>query len=671
MTSPGETATMSDRPHRRRRTEVACSECRYRKLKCEGTRPACARCQHRKRECRYQQPTESGIRRPKAKRGQQGLAHRIEILGDKVGHKTGSQTHSPGSLVGKTVSEDTSIDELATHAFSETSLGHVYFGSSSNYAMFRHISNAFAESALLHLTLNSHASTALQSCSMSEEKTKSTRRKLSLVKQFSISLEDIHSLPSRDEVLYLISRFSTTIGAILPYVNYEFLLDTYEKALLESHPRFQRGFLALLNVIWAHASASLQLPEAEVFYSHCAGLLDQRTLERPTFELVQTLLLKCLYEQNHQRSTLSYTTHTNCVRAALQLGFHCASIRYVRDNTPERPYQKTWMGILKNDRIMGLTQGRPFLIPYSIEKTCEIRQPAILGDISSLYLFQMTSSNTLLDDIIETLYDQNLDSGQSLDIETAINKRDNLHFHLEQWADSHPECISLLPSEVLLKSSAGSDARWAVRVLLCIQYHRLELTMNFPLMMKILERDSTKSLGNRTRQIIQRSCSQILQDDWLAIQEVQRLISLISTLQGFIDMYASWYTCNYTIFTAILHCLAIFLVRQQYPLDSEPTPTQIRQEIEACLRTMRNISRGSIVNQKADYCIQRLLVVFDALVNEPQENSGNPLDTLTTDFIFQHIKLPTEEFLNQCSRHEESEQAQLFLDIFSSIPLCE
>lgn len=67
------------------------------------------------------------------------------------------------------------------------------------------------------------------------------------------------------------------------------------------------------------------------------------------------------------------------------------------------------------------------------------------------------------------------------------------------------------------------------------------------------------------------------------------------------------------VFTAILHCLAIFLVRQQYPLDSEPTPTQIRQEIEACLRTMRNISRGSIVNQKADYCIQRLLVVFDAL----------------------------------------------------------
>ncbi|GAA81953.1 hypothetical protein AKAW_00068 [Aspergillus luchuensis IFO 4308] len=595
---------MSDRPHRRRRTEVAfvlppgdsqfwIQKTDFGSVREQGRRVLDVSIGRESAGISSLQSLGSDVRRLRGQAaGQQGLAHRIEILGDKVGHKTGSQTHSPGSLVGKTVSEDTSIDELATHAFSETSLGHVYFGSSSNYAMFRHISNAFAESALLHLTLNSHASTALQSCSI---------------------------------------RFSTTIGAILPYVNYEFLLDTYEKALLESHPRFQRGFLALLNVIWAHASASLQLPEAEVFYSHCAGLLDQRTLERPTFELVQTLLLKCLYEQNHQRSTLSYTTHTNCVRAALQLGFHCASIRYVRDNTPERPYQKTWMGILKND----------------------------------------SSSNTLLDDIIETLYDQNLDSGQSLDIETAINKRDNLHFHLEQWADSHPECISLLPSEVLLKSSAGSDARWAVRVLLCIQYHRLELTMNFPLMMKILERDSTKSLGNRTRQIIQRSCSQILQDDWLAIQEVQRLISLISTLQGFIDMYASWYTCNYTIFTAILHCLAIFLVRQQYPLDSEPTPTQIRQEIEACLRTMRNISRGSIVNQKADYCIQRLLVVFDALVNEPQENSGNPLDTLTTDFIFQHIKLPTEEFLNQCSRHEESEQAQLFLDIFSSIPLCE
>ena len=151
--------------------------------------------------------------------------------------------------------------------------------------MFRHISNAFAESALLHLTLSSHASTTLQSCSLSEENPKSAREKLSLVKQFPVSLEDIHSLPSRDEVLYLISRFSTTIGAVLPYVNYETLLDTYEKALLERPQRFQRGFLALLNVIWAHASASLQLPEAEVFYSHCAGLLDQRTLERPTLEL--------------------------------------------------------------------------------------------------------------------------------------------------------------------------------------------------------------------------------------------------------------------------------------------------------------------------------------------------------------------------------------------------
>ncbi|GKZ22200.1 hypothetical protein AbraCBS73388_008146, partial [Aspergillus brasiliensis] len=57
--------------------------------------------------------------------------------------------------------------------------------------------------------------------------------------------------------------------------------------------------------------------------------------------------------------------------------------------------------------------------------------------------------------------------------------------------------------------------------------------------------------------------------------------------------------------------------------------------------------------------------------NGPQKNTSNPLDTLTTDFILQHIKLPTEDFLKQCSRHEESEQARLFLDIFSSIPLCE
>ncbi|OJJ74658.1 hypothetical protein ASPBRDRAFT_457454 [Aspergillus brasiliensis CBS 101740] len=329
------------------------------------------------------------------------------------------------------------------------------------------------------------------------------------------------------------------------------------------------------------------------------------------------------------------------------------------------------MGVLNNDRIMGLTQGRPFLIPYSIEKTCGKKQPEISGSISSLYVFQMTSSNTLLDQIIETLYDQNLDSGQSLDIHTIISKRDDLHFQIAQWADSLADCTALLPSEELLKQSALPDTRYAVQILLCIQYHRLKLTINFPLIMKLPELNSTESIGKRAGEYIQHVRPQVLQNDWVAVQEVRYLISHISTLPGFIDMFASWYTCNYTIFTVILHCLALFLVRQHYPRSSEPDSPQIRQEIKACLLNMRNNRRGIIVSQKADYCIQRLLVVLDALDKESQKDSSNPLDTLTTDFIFQHIKLPTEDFLKQCSRHEESEQARLFLGIFSSIPLCE
>ncbi|OJJ74657.1 hypothetical protein ASPBRDRAFT_27670 [Aspergillus brasiliensis CBS 101740] len=218
-------------------------------------------------------------------RNQQDSYRRFEVLGDSVHHKPEPQSRLSGlSQLGRTVNEDTSLDELATHAFSETSLGHLHFGPSSNYAMFRHISNAFAEIALVHLTLGDNAHTA-QHCSTSEASIKSASGKAPKGKHFSVSLEDIHALPSRDEVLYLISRFSTTIGEILPYIDYGNLLDTYEKALLERPPRFQRGFLALLNIVWAHASASLQLPEAELFYSHCAGLLDQRTVERPTFEL--------------------------------------------------------------------------------------------------------------------------------------------------------------------------------------------------------------------------------------------------------------------------------------------------------------------------------------------------------------------------------------------------
>lgn len=71
--------------------------------------------------------------------------------------------------------------------------------------------------------------------------------------------------------------------------------------------------------------------------------------------------MKSIYEQNHQRSTLSYTTHTNCVRTSLQMGFHCASARDARDHTPEKLHQKIWMGVLNNDRYVQATY-RPFRI---------------------------------------------------------------------------------------------------------------------------------------------------------------------------------------------------------------------------------------------------------------------------------------------------------------------
>ncbi|KAL4970591.1 Zn(II)2Cys6 transcription factor domain-containing protein [Aspergillus stella-maris] len=41
---------------RMRRTEVACAECRRRKLKCEGTRPSCSRCESFHLECYYAPP---------------------------------------------------------------------------------------------------------------------------------------------------------------------------------------------------------------------------------------------------------------------------------------------------------------------------------------------------------------------------------------------------------------------------------------------------------------------------------------------------------------------------------------------------------------------------------------------------------------------------------------
>lgn len=97
--------------------------------------------------------------------------------------------------------------------------------------------------------------------------------------------KELYTLPSKEEATLLLDRFFSAIYMVLPYISKSGLLEEYHKATEQRPPKFRKVLLALLNIVWAHASASFGNPRREDFYQRSVALLDSRTLERPSYEL--------------------------------------------------------------------------------------------------------------------------------------------------------------------------------------------------------------------------------------------------------------------------------------------------------------------------------------------------------------------------------------------------
>lgn len=96
---------------------------------------------------------------------------------------------------------------------------------------------------------------------------------------------EIFNLPSKSDGIHLLHKFFSSVGIMLPYLSSADLVQRYEQARNINPPRFSRVFLVLLNIIWAHASASLSNAQSEVFYHRAIGLLNLHTLQGSSYDL--------------------------------------------------------------------------------------------------------------------------------------------------------------------------------------------------------------------------------------------------------------------------------------------------------------------------------------------------------------------------------------------------
>ncbi|RDW89966.1 fungal specific transcription factor domain-containing protein [Aspergillus mulundensis] len=535
------------------RTEVACAECRRRKLKVAvfssisaGSQLTTCSVKEHDRVALGVKINNSNvfIRRLMAVAGSRyDLMKRIEILEEKlrsvsttplnsgddsaIAMDRQKEQESPSQRTA--VDEGVPVDILSTHALTEASDSEIgYFGEchhshlaksltaskgpTSNYAMFRLLSKIFAQTMMMYLPA-SGAAQGLDPCHHCAQRhyEASNAGNDSAIAAAAPANSELYALPQKDDAATLLNGKPA-------------LLEEYHKSVDQQPPRFRKVLLALLNIVWAHAAASLGSPRQETFYERSVALLDSRTLERPSYELVQTLLLMVEYKQNHRRSISSYTTHALCVKAAFHIGLQSLAAARKPDEN-----------ILRWRLVMGLTQGRPFLIPQSHNVVNdEIPSP----NISDLYVAKVVASHPIIEQAVEALYNGNLERAEPPRMQTLSQWAD-LSWQIDVWSDSLALVGALISPFELSAPSKGTDGRVAARVHLSIQYYRMRMLVNFPLISQFLLSREGTSLGPRTTDHMRQSLSQIVQDDGDAVGKLRGIISALSNADdGFTSSFA-------------------------------------------------------------------------------------------------------------------------------------
>lgn len=160
-------------------------------------------------------------------------------------------------------------------------------GPSSNHALFRNLSGIFAHTAHVYIAIQSQPEERSRNFRVRAICPSSPSPPTTIEKEFGSHLHDLelYALPQEQELRFLINHFFSTVGAALPFVSKPAVLAEYSRVRREKFRHLSRTVRALLNIICAHASASLRGWDSEAFYQRSLTLLDDRVLRGANIEL--------------------------------------------------------------------------------------------------------------------------------------------------------------------------------------------------------------------------------------------------------------------------------------------------------------------------------------------------------------------------------------------------
>ncbi|OQU98796.1 Fungal specific transcription factor domain-containing protein [Cladophialophora immunda] len=412
---------MADPPLKKRLASGrACTNCRKRKNRCDGTRPKCSPCQLRGSLCLYPSMVDElsldelrSLVDIKSRANVEVLSEGPEQVQQRPYFDDDDDAVADVTIQNKVVTAQTPLGTTP----SESQDPEPFFGESSTFAFVSKVQTTNApRQALTPANKRRRLSSSRSSQTHSLDPGLTPR-----------DCEDTYGLPSRDLADSLVDLYFNHVHRLYPFVHEPSFRTQYERMWINDaeHSDTKATWLAVLNLIFAHGcefhdpiegrSASYS---ATRFLARARNIVFAHIFKEGNLELVQALLLMCHYLQGTLELTECWSLSGLMIRTSISIGLHQNPSPAM--SAVEREVSKrVWWGCFVIDRTLSMKFGRPPSIPtgnasdvefplpvddqYIMNDSIVPRQPANRPSLTSFFV-QTIKLAHIIDSVLLKLY---------------------------------------------------------------------------------------------------------------------------------------------------------------------------------------------------------------------------------------------------------------------------
>ncbi|KAH8597520.1 fungal-specific transcription factor domain-containing protein [Bisporella sp. PMI_857] len=378
---------------KRRKTQLACSQCRSRKTRCNGSQPTCKSCEERGLQCLYETSSlkpnsslsdiESRLRRLEQSRPCPALPEIRSSIEQPSSRLTDFQEHRQG-ISSVLINEQVQGDEVPNYHSNEVNKS--FYGASSNDSFIQQVDKA----------VKSADSTEVQP--MNEIRNGQHNPIRSSATFQALELPIVHGasvaiLPERQVADILIDCFWVHIYPIFPIIHRPSFWHSYQQLWKPAQAQqtdssingvCRAVFHSTLNIIFAlgcqyydKISSEQRISLADQFYQRSRTFVSTDALDTPSVAVVQMLLLTGIYLHSTKYANRCWNIIGVALRVAQGLGLHQESSNTSHECQITREMRRrVWYSCVMLDKLTASTFGRPVLL----SKKSKVKVPEPIDD---------------------------------------------------------------------------------------------------------------------------------------------------------------------------------------------------------------------------------------------------------------------------------------------------